>query len=180
MPVKQTPKAAAKKEKTKAAAKREPKKVGRPSLYSEELAARIVDALIAGQSLRKITQEDWCPSMFTILKWLGEKPEFSAQYMRARELQAEAMFEEILDISDEVEVAKVVTEDGQVDLKLDSTAVARNRLRVDARKWALARMAPKRYGDKQVVDVSGKMDVTLFDPDQAARMAQLAYAAKPR
>lgn len=123
-------------------------KGGRPSLFTEELAERIINELIAGQSLRKIVQEDWAPSMFTILKWLDEKPAFSAQYVRARELQAEAMFEEIIDIADESDVARVVTEDGEVDLKLDSTAVARNRLRVDARKWALARMSPKRYGEK--------------------------------
>jgi hypothetical protein len=80
---------------------------------------------------------------------------FFAQYAKARELQAEAMFEELLSIADEVSVAEVRTSDGMVELKLDATAVARNRLRVDARKWALARMAPRKYGDKVTQELTG-------------------------
>jgi hypothetical protein len=37
----------------------------------------------------------------------------------------------------------------------DSTAVARNRLRVDARKWVAAKLLPKKYGDKVQQEVSG-------------------------
>ena len=37
----------------------------------------------------------------------------------------------------------------------DATAVARNRLRVDARKWLASKMAPKKYGDKLQTELTG-------------------------
>ena len=49
---------------------------------------------------------------------------------------------------DEAEVQQVVTPDGVVDFKLDATAVARNKLRVDARKWVASKLLPKKYGDR--------------------------------
>ena len=64
------------------------------------------------------------------------------------------MFEELLDISDEKQVeAKFQGED--VTLDLSSTAVARNRLRVDTRKWALSKMLPRKFGDKNTTEVTG-------------------------
>lgn len=57
------------------------------------------------------------------------------------------MADAILNISDEYEVE--VKHDGEdVKLDLSATAVARNRLRVDTRKWMLSKMLPKIYGDK--------------------------------
>lgn len=39
--------------------------------------------------------------------------------------------------------------DGEdVKVVFDSTAVARNRLRMDARKWVASKLKPKKYGDK--------------------------------
>mgnify|MGYP000426269079 FL=1 len=44
---------------------------------------------------------------------------------------------------------------GQTEVVFDSTAVQRNRLRVDARKWLLSKMVPKKYGDKLVQEHTG-------------------------
>lgn len=44
---------------------------------------------------------------------------------------------------------------GNTEVLFDATAVARNRLRVDARKWLASRMAPKKYGDKIQAEHSG-------------------------
>ena len=62
---------------------------------------------------------------------------------------------EIVDISDEMTVAATY-EGGSVVLALDSTAVARNRLRVDARKWYAGKLSPKKYGEK--LALSGDAD----------------------
>ena len=46
--------------------------------------------------------------------------------------------------------------DGEdVALALDATAVARNRLRVDARKWVASKLKPKKYGDKMTQEHTG-------------------------
>lgn len=81
---------------------------------------------------------------------------------RARELQAEYMAEDILSIADEectmVKADKHGSQDddgqGNTEVVFDSTAVQRNRLRVDARKWLLSKLAPKKYGDKLDTTVS--------------------------
>lgn len=62
---------------------------GRPSIYSQELAATICERLIHGEGLRAICRDDAMPSISTVIDWIKDKQEFSAQYARARELQAE-------------------------------------------------------------------------------------------
>ena len=116
------------------------RKVGRPPLYTEELAARICDWLSEGMSLRSMCGIDGMPTLETVRTWLRDKPEFAAQYARAREEQAETMAQEFVAIADEK--------------CEDSTAAARNRLRVDARKWVASKLKPKVYGDK--VELTGK------------------------
>jgi hypothetical protein len=66
--------------------------------------------------------------------------------VRAREAQADAIFDECLDIAD----------DGSNDFmgedeKYNGDAVARSKLRVDTRKWMAGKLAPKKYGDKTLI-----------------------------
>jgi len=86
------------------------------------------------------------PARQTVLDWLHAEPEFAAQYARAREAQADLMGEEILDIADDSRNDSFVDEDGQTHVNFDH--IQRSRLRVDARKWLMGKMAPKKYGDK--------------------------------
>jgi hypothetical protein len=60
--------------------------------------------------------------------------------MRAREAQADKLFKESLEIAD-----KATPENVNVA-----------RLQVDTRKWAAARLAPKKYGDRISHDVKGR------------------------
>ncbi len=112
-------------------------KKGRPSLYTEALAAKICRRLAEGESLRTICGDKTMPAISTVMGWLfnGKHDDFSAQYARAREAQAELRADEITDIADGVEHGA-------------SEAVQAARLRVDARKWIAAKLLPKRYGDK--------------------------------
>lgn len=82
-------------------------------------------------------------------RWIDASPERTGLYARAREERAELLADEIVSISDETEVLHIIDEEtGAVEIKLDATAVARNRLRVDARKWVAAKLKPRKYGDK--------------------------------
>jgi hypothetical protein len=89
------------------------------------------------------------PHRDTVRRWLRDKPDFSNSYARAHEEYADAVFEELLEIADdsandymERETRKGIT------YVLKAEAVSRSKLRVDTRKWMLARLAPKKYGDK--------------------------------
>lgn len=93
-------------------------------------------------------------SWATFIAWINADINRSEQYARARESQADKMAEDILSIADEAVVeAKHQGED--VILDISASAVARNKLRVDARKWLAAKMAPKKYGDKVMNEHTG-------------------------
>lgn len=130
-------------------ASEEASKIGRPSIYSQELADTICDRLADGESLRSICRDPAMPSKMTVWRWLDSKPDFCAQYARARELQAENFFEEIVEIADDGsrDTYMKQNEDGSEYPAVDYDHIQRSKLRVDARKWVAARMAPKKYAD---------------------------------
>lgn len=127
---------------------------GRPSIYTPEIAAYICAQIADGNSLRKICREDGVPSLTTIFEWLGSKPEFAEQYARAKEAQADAMAEDMLDIAD---MPPAIGEKGTVD----SGDVAHMRLRIDTRKWIASKLKPKKYGDKIEQEIKGDMSLTV-------------------
>jgi hypothetical protein len=128
---------------------------GRPSLYSEEIVDILCRRIAEGSSLNKICKDEDMPGFSTVMAWLNQHKEFQDKYAYARELQAETIFDEFLDLADEA--------DGS-----NANAI---RVRVDARKWALSKLKPKKYGDKQQVDFNdiSKRD----DAELRLRAAQL-------
>lgn len=122
-------------------------KLGAPTKRTPELEDALCELIASGSSLVSACRD--CEiGMTTVFRWLSEAPDFREKYTRAREAQAEHYAAEIVDIADEAEVQQVVTPDGVVDFKLDATAVARNKLRVEARKWVASKLLPKKYGDR--------------------------------
>lgn len=78
------------------------KKVGRPSLYTDELADKIVGLIEEGYSERQIGKMAGMPSAVTIWKWKEERPEFLKRSARARELSASIYREKALKIAESV------------------------------------------------------------------------------
>lgn len=129
--------------------------MGRPSDYSDELAARICAELVEGHSLRSICRRDDFPAISSVMKWLANNSTFAEQYARAKEEQADTLADEIVEIADEAIYENVEVDGVLLGVRFDSTAVARNRLRVDARKWAASKLKPKKYGERQQMEHSG-------------------------
>ena len=121
--------------------------MSRPSEYTPEIADLICERLSNGESLRTICAGEDMPSKSTVFRWLAANADFGTKYAYAREEQADLYAESIVDISDEMEV-QATYQGEEVRLDISSSAVARNRLRVDARKWYASKLAPKKYGDK--------------------------------
>jgi len=149
-------------------------KTGRPSSFTDQMANLICIRLAEGESLNKICKEDGMPDKATVFRWLATDASFCDKYARARELQAETQFDELIDIVDQPpELSYVTDKNGElIEVKFDSSYVAWMRLRVDTRKWTAARMAPKKYGeykqpeekvDAMIVDgeVKSVMDVAI-------------------
>jgi hypothetical protein len=133
------------------------KKVGRPSSFSQSTADELCAYLSSGQSLRTACNNPNMPTVKTVFNWFRTYPEFLQQYARAKQEAADAMAEEILDISDDgtndwMEINRGNYESWQVN----GEAVQRSKLRVDTRKWLMAKMKPKVYGDKLDLTTDGK------------------------
>lgn len=143
--------------------------MGRPSEFSQETADIICGRLAEGESLRRICKDEDMPASSTVFKWLAAHREFSEQYTRAREAQADAMADEILEIADEGRNDTYMGEDGVE--RTDHDVIARSRLRVDARKWLASKMAPKKYGDKVTQEHTGPnggpVQIIATDHDEA-------------
>lgn len=132
--------------------------MGRPSNYTTELADQICERISEGESLRHICLDDCMPNKATVFRWLSGNKEFSDQYACARDAQADTLADEIVDIADEVSKDTYVDGDGVT--RTNQEAVARSRLRVDARKWVASKLKPKVYGDRIEADMkhSGRVD----------------------
>lgn len=120
--------------------------MARPSEYSEEVAAIICDRIVAGESLRSVCRDPDMPDKVTVLRWLSRFEEFRTQYAHARDLQAEAEFDDM------EELAATATPETVNVVKLQ----------VDTRKWVLARKAPKKYGDRVSQEITGANGTPLI------------------
>jgi hypothetical protein len=142
-------------------------KGGRPSKYSQELADRICAKLMEGMSLRAICKEDDMPSIGTVCVWLASGDEsfsgFQEQYARARQVQAELLADEIIDIADDSSRDTEETDMGNVT---NYENIQRSKLRIDTRKWIASKLLPKKYGDKLDLNHSGPAVITVTLPDE--------------
>ncbi|MEQ4988038.1 DNA packaging protein [Proteus sp. fly-1089] len=145
-------------------------KGGRPSSYMPEVAEDICKLLMEGESLRQICKRPSLPAISTVMEWLQKHEEFREQYARAREIQAELLAEEIIEIADDSSGDVIVDDDGKE--QTNHERVARSRLRVDARKWYASKLAPKRYGDR--IQHEQKITITdLTDDELDKRIKEL-------
>lgn len=131
--------------------------VGRPTKYTQEIADRICAELAEGKSLRSVCSADDIPSAVTVFSWFRIYPEFLKQYTRAKEESADAMADEVLHISNTPVMGetRTIKSDGSVEVKQDEM-LGHRRLQIETRKWLMAKMKPKRYGDKLDMTTNGK------------------------
>ena len=121
--------------------------------YSKEEKKNILNEILTdiekGISSRKAILKANISSQ-TFWKWLDEDDQFSKQYARAKEIGIEAKFDSIEE--DYSEAPQRDAESGKIDMGW----VQLQRLKIDAKKWELSKLAPKKYGDK--LDVTSKGD----------------------
>ena len=128
----------------------------------EKVFPIILSEIEEGASLRSILKREEMPSRTIFFEWLHNDESKVNQYARACELRAEHIFEDILEIADESSGDKKYTDTGEV---IDSEYVARSRIKIDARKWMLGKMNPKKYGDKIQVDQDVKQITEIILTD---------------
>ena len=148
-----------------------PNKGGRPPAYTEDTAKAVCKRLEKGETLRSICRDKSMPARSIVNRWLESDHEgFRDLYARAKEKGFDAMAEEMLSIADDgsndwMEKHHYAGDDTKA---LNGEHIQRSKLRVDARKWYLSKMAPKRYGDKLEVTGTGAaqpvLNITIAAP----------------
>lgn len=92
----------------------------------------------------------------TFRKYRRENAEIDTQYTRAIEARADKWAEEFMEIADNSTNDWVETQFGP---QMNREAIDRTRIRIDARKWMMARILPKKYGDKLDLNHSGEVAI---------------------
>lgn len=131
-------------------------KLGRPTKYSEALADKICTRISSGHSLRKVAKA-MAIDESVVYDWLRKYPEFTKKYAHAREWQADLLADEVLEIANEPMTMDVLI-GGEMRPVVSMVAVKHARLRIDARKWYVSKLAPKKYGNRLNATVSRPND----------------------
>lgn len=129
----------------------------RPTHYDEALAAEICRRLADGELLCDICHPARMPSRDTVRRWQSENGAFRDRYAAARDQQADALAEEAIHIAR--------------DADTDSVTVCR--LQIDTIKWLVAKIAPRRYGDKVVPDATVRVSIGDAIDKGRARVARM-------
>jgi len=105
--------------------------------YSDDIADRICDELSQGVSMRTICAAPDMPNRRTVMRWMDDNAEFAAKCARAREIGLDDRAEEMRE---------------RIEVEED---VQRARLIFDYGRWYLSKLAPKKYGDRAALELSG-------------------------
>lgn len=128
-----------------------PNPVGRPTSYTKEKGDEICSLVAEGMSLKSICLRDGMPDKSTFFRWLREYGELRDNYNTSIDQRTEAQHEMLLDMGDEA-----LNDIQTVDFKASNAVVSAYKLKSDNFKWVMARMKPKKYGDKLDVMSDGK------------------------
>ena len=139
------------------------KKVGRPTLYTEALADKIVGLIEEGYSERQIGKMAGMPDASTISRWKDERPDFCKRSARAREASAELFDDKRREAAEWLlQMAEERNENGKSFPKGVVDAV-RAVMQEHARSAALR--DDSRFGDRKKVDVTTTAPVQVVFKD---------------
>lgn len=100
-------------------------------------------------------------SLVTFYKWISKNETLQNLYNYAREVRSDILFEEIIQIADTTEEGVVIeTDDNGKTKEKKGDMTNHRRLKIDSRKWVVAKMNPKKYGDKMTLD--GNLTINPF------------------
>ena len=138
-----------------------PRPVGRPCTYTEEIGEKICELIANGMGLNAICRMDDMPPRRTVLDWLDGDDEalvnFRTSYTRARINQAHFFIDETLEIADDArnDWMEIERRKGFKEIVLDREHVERSKLRIMTRQYTAEKLAPKKYGPKSALELSG-------------------------
>lgn len=159
--------------------------MGRICTYTDEMATQIEDWLCEGKTLRSFCRQDGKPSFGTVYAWIKKIDGFAERLERAREIGADAISEECMEIMDDStnDYMERMASNGESYPALNAEHIQRSKLRVWGRLELLKVWHPQKYGNRTVL--AGDKDSPLLpqnmsDEERASRISAIIEAAKLR
>lgn len=122
------------------------KERGRPAIYSEELATKLLDRHWKGETISQICKDPEMPSRSTVYEWIANDKVFYDNYRKAREGNADFGYDEIDELRKKAFDHTYF--DAQGNARVDPGAVRAIELQINAIQWRIGRAMPKKYGPK--------------------------------
>jgi hypothetical protein len=121
---------------------------------TEEVIDAILEEIAGGKSLVRVCATPGMPNRTSFLRRVAEDPLLQKRYALAMDVRADVYAEETIDIADDGRNDTYLDDEG--NKKTDTDVVARSKLRIAARQWYAAKIAPKRYGEKVDLNHGGQ------------------------
>ena len=143
---------------------------GRPTIFTEILAAKICQRIADGESIRAVCSDPNMPSTTAIFRWIasGKYDGFRQLYEASMQIRLETLGDGLIELADapiERNAAGMV----------DSGAVQMRRLQIETRRWILSKLLPRKYGDRMGLDHQGEgfnLTVVTGVPESFASLEQ--------
>ncbi len=149
---------------------------GRPTKYTPEfgklICERVATNPVGLETLISLYPD--MPDHSTIKAWRKQYPEFSSWYLEAKSFQSQLLVEEIDDMID-CGIRYIVDDKGQE--RIDPPSASLLIAKINNRKWTASRLAPKIYGDKQIIEQTTSENEQL-KAELSELRAKLAEKAK--
>lgn len=120
---------------------------------TSEQRSIVLSALENGASLRTAAEQARLGSEAAIRRLVANDPHFATQYTRARDLGLDALADQVIAIAD--------------DQTLDPNS---RRVMMDARRWYLSKLAPKRYGERMEHTHTVSLEVNMLPTADLERL----------
>lgn len=146
------------------------RKPGRQPEYNPEVAARICGLvaknILSVPQLMELNPD--LPDAATVWGWLYKYPEFNEMYARAKESQQLVMAEEIARIAETPVIGRRITYKDTGTEIVEYDMIEHRKLQIETRKWLMAKLAPKKFGDRKIIQ--GDSDADPIQLSIAARL----------
>ena len=130
----------------------------RPKVYSPELGDLLCYYVATSvKGLKAVCDaHPELPYSSTARDWMIAYPEFGSAYLRAREMRAELLVDQAIEIADDMSRDLIRRVDGSIEAQ-NHVGIGRDRLRVTTRQWVAGKLHQGLWGDKQTVDIKATL-----------------------
>jgi hypothetical protein len=135
----------------------------KPSAYDDAAIDALCQRLVSGMGMNQACKLPECPSRSAVYERLALDEQFQTRIARVREIQQYAVMDDIVDMAD-----AATPENWQVV-----------KLRIWARQWTAAKLAPKIFGDKRQVELNSAPGIAERLNAALARYRDTAMNVQP-